>query len=179
MLEEFKETGSNEPFEEIVRRYAAMVYGVCLRVTGDKHDAEDATQAVFLSLALQAKTAREIKYIGPWLQKVAHRMALDVKKSKTRRKRREDKLAEDTRHAERTGGNGLHPAFTGGNGHPKSPADAPAAEELKSVLMEELNKLPRQYRMPLVMHYFGGLSRRDGGAAWVQFQHVGRSRASR
>ena len=97
LLADFKETGANAPFEEIVRRYAAMVYGVCLRVTGDKHDAEDATQAVFLSLALQAKTAREIKYIGPWLQKVAHRLALDVKKAKTRRKKREEKLADDTR----------------------------------------------------------------------------------
>ena len=49
-------------------------------------------QAVFLSLALQAKTAREITYVGPWLKKVAHRLALDVKKGKTRRKKREEKL---------------------------------------------------------------------------------------
>src|SRR5829696_3715922 len=127
LLAEFKETGANAPFEEIVRRYAAMVYGVCLRVTGDKHDAEDATQAVFLSLALQAKTSREIKYIGPWLQKVAHRLALDVKKSKTRRKKREEKLADDTRHAgangngHSNGNGGHHPAFTGGNGHRINP----------------------------------------------------------
>jgi RNA polymerase sigma factor (sigma-70 family) len=131
LLAQFKETGANAPFEEIVRRYAAMVYGVCLRVTGDKHDAEDATQAVFLSLALQAKTNREITYIGPWLQKVAHRLALDVKKSKTRRKKREEKLAEETRHV-MANGNGYHngngterqrspSAFTGGNGHGINP----------------------------------------------------------
>jgi len=166
LLADFKETGANAPFEEIVRRYAAMVYGVALRVTGDKHDAEDATQAVFLSLALQAKTSREIKYIGPWLQKVAHRLALDVKKSKTRRKKREEKLADETRHAGANGNghnghNGHHPAFTGGNGHGINPADAPGNEELKSIMMEELNQLPPKYRMPLVMHYFGGLSREE------------------
>jgi RNA polymerase sigma factor (sigma-70 family) len=161
LLADFKETGANAPFEEIVRRYAAMVYGVCLRVTDDKHDAEDATQAVFLSLALQAKTSREIKYIGPWLQKVAHRLALDVKKSKTRRKKREEKLADETRHAGANGNghNGHHPAFTGGNGHGINPADSPGNEELKTIMMEELNQLPPKYRMPLVMHYFGGLSR--------------------
>lgn len=162
LLVEFRESGSQEPFEEIVRRYAAMVYGVCLRVTGDKHDAEDATQAVFLSLALQAKTSREIKYLGPWLQKVAHRLALDVKKSKTRRKRREDKLADQARHSSngngRSHGGGI---FTGGNGHGGNPADAPGTTELKGILMEELNKLPPKYRMPLVMHYFGGLSREE------------------
>src|SRR5437773_12448873 len=101
-----------------------MVYGVALRVTGDKHDAEDATQAVFLSLALQAKTSREITYVGPWLQKVAHRIALDVKKAKTRRKRREEKLADQARHTNGNGngnGNGHYHstnggAFGGGNG---------------------------------------------------------------
>src|SRR5689334_1332132 len=144
-----------------------MVYGVCLRVTGDKHDAEDATQAVFLSLALQAKTAREITYVGPWLQKVAHRLALDVKKAKTRRKRREDKLAEQARHlANGNGhsngngngnGNGHGNGFFGGSAH-VNPADVPGSEELKSIMMEELNKLPAKYRMPLVLHYFGGLS---------------------
>src|SRR6185295_13358855 len=106
-----------------------MVYGVCLRVTGDKHDAEDATQAVFLSLALQAKTSRQITYVGPWLQKVAHRLALDVKKSKTRRKRREEKVAEAALHAN---GNGRHMtgggAFGGGNGHLLNPADKPGTE---------------------------------------------------
>jgi DNA-directed RNA polymerase specialized sigma24 family protein len=28
-------------------------------------------------------------------------------------------------------------------------------------MMEELNQLPAKYRMPLVMHYFGGLSREE------------------
>lgn len=163
LLDAFKQNGSQEPFEEIVRRYAAMVYGVCLRVTGDKHDAEDATQAVFLSLALQAKTAREIKYIGPWLQKVAHRLALDVKKAKTRRKKREEKLAENARFNGNGHHNGNGRAFLGSNGDP-NPAEHPGAQELKNIMMEELDKLPAKYRMPLVLHYFGGLSRDEMAA---------------
>jgi RNA polymerase sigma factor (sigma-70 family) len=166
LLVQFRETGSEEPYEEIVRRYAAMVYGVCLRITGDKHDAEDATQAVFLSLALQAKTSREITYVGPWLQKVAHRLALDVKKAKTRRKKREDKLADAARHngnghsGHNGNGNGNGNGFFGGRSFP-NPADHPGTDELKSIMMEELNKLPAKYRMPLVLHYFGGLSREE------------------
>jgi hypothetical protein len=57
LLSEFVETGRQEPFEEIVRRYAGMVFNVCLGILKDTHDAEDATQAVFLTLAVQAKTA--------------------------------------------------------------------------------------------------------------------------
>src|SRR6516165_10162764 len=81
--------GRERPFEEIVRRYAGMVYSVCLRVTKDKHDAEDATQAVFLTLALQAKRGAQIKALGPWLQQVAKRLSLDLRRSKSRRQNRE------------------------------------------------------------------------------------------
>jgi len=34
-----------------VRRHAAAVYSTCLRVTKSVHDAEDATQVTFLTLA--------------------------------------------------------------------------------------------------------------------------------
>ena len=71
LLAEFIQYGHQKPFEEIVRRYAGMVFNVCFRVTKDKHEAEDATQAVFLTLALQAKRGADIKALGPWLQQVA------------------------------------------------------------------------------------------------------------
>ncbi len=148
LLTEFVLTGSQMPFEEIVRRYAGMVYSVCYRVTSNSHDAEDATQAVFLSLALQAKTGKPIHYIGPWLGRVAHRLALDVKKSKTRRRNREEKLAG-------MNGNGqLHRVVA-------DPADAPQDAELKRIMQEELNAMPAKYRMPLILHYFGGMNREE------------------
>ena len=53
LLAEFRTTGRQEPFEEIVRRYAAMVFHICFQVLKNRHDAEDATQAVFLTLAVQ------------------------------------------------------------------------------------------------------------------------------
>src|SRR5438874_4687539 len=146
LLSEFQRNGAQAPFEEIVRRYAGMVYSVCYRVTSNAHDAEDATQAVFLSLAMQAKANREIRYIGPWLQRVAHRLALDVKKSKSRRSKREQKLAE-------INGNGDHRAH--------DPADHPVDQELKLIMQEELSAMPAKYRMPLLLHYFGGMNREE------------------
>src|SRR5207237_4136260 len=105
-----------ERLGDSARRNAAMLCGLSPGVPGNNHAAEDATQAVFLPLALQAKTSREITYVGPWLQKVAHRLALDVKKARTRRKRREEKLAEQARHLA-AGGNG----HSNGNGHSGNP----------------------------------------------------------
>jgi len=143
LLSEFVQTGRQEPFEEIVRRYAGMVFNVCLQILKDTHDAEDATQAVFLTLAVQAKTANGVKYIGPWLQRVAQRLSLDVKRSKTRRKTREERHSALT--IARNGDN------VPDHGHDMD------MEELKAILRDELDRLPAKYRLPLILHYFGGL----------------------
>src|SRR4051812_28348272 len=149
LLAEFKASGDQQAFEEIVRRYAGMVFGVCLRTTKNTHDAEDATQAVFLSLAAQCKTGDGVKYVGPWLQQVAKRVSLDLKRSKKRREARE------LRHHS-LNGNG------NGNGHTpveKNGAAAVDVDDLKGVLGEELSQLPAKYRLPLILHYFGGMTR--------------------
>lgn len=132
---------SQAAFEEIVRRYAGMVYSVCLQVTRDVHDAEDATQAAFLTLALRAKTAENIKYLGPWLQKVARRLSLDIMRAKNRRKKREERRGELARlfQQDRDPRNGLDRA------------------EMSDVIRDELGKLPAKYRLPLILHYFGGM----------------------
>lgn len=141
LLDEFQKTGSQQPFEEIARRYAGMVYNVALRVTRDGHDAEDAAQATFLTLAVHAKTAGKIRYLGPWLKKVSHRLALDIRRSKKRRTAREQRHADEN-------GDGLEPPASTGL----------QSEELRHILREEIDKLPAKYRMPLILYYFGGLS---------------------
>jgi RNA polymerase sigma factor (sigma-70 family) len=160
LLAEFQQTGQQAPFEEIARRYAGMVYNVAYQVTRDAHDAEDATQATFLTLAVHAKTAGKIRYVGPWLRKVSHRLALDIRRSKKRRKAREERHANGNGHAM---GNG------NGNGNGFGPiTEVPVSngmqmEELRHILREELDKLPSKYRMPLILYYFGGLSPEEMG----------------
>lgn len=151
LLAEFNATGRQQPFEEIVRRYAGMVYNVCLRVTKNAHDAEDATQAVFLALAAQGRTGKPVKYIGPWLQQVGRRLSLDIRRSRTRRSRREEIVGQMNRES---GSNGH-----GGNGVASCPSHQLGQAELRALLSEELNQLPSKYRLPLILHYFGGLSR--------------------
>lgn len=142
LLIEFKQTGRHEPFEQIVHRYGGMVYSTCFGITKNRHDAEDATQAVFLTLAAQGNSAKEIKYLGPWLQQVARRLSLDIRRSKKRRSRREEVHHE------------LHRAREWVDG-----MDGLDLEDLKGVVSEELGKLPLKYRLPLILHYFGGMSR--------------------
>lgn len=72
-----------------MRRYAAMVFRVCYAVTHNAHDAEDATQATFLALHVQMKTGQPIRNVGGWLGQVGQRLALDLVRSKKRRRTRE------------------------------------------------------------------------------------------
>lgn len=145
LLQEFERTGRPEPFEEIVRRYAGMVFHVCHRVTKDRHDAEDATQAVFAALAVgRKKEGGEVRTIGPWLRQVAKRVSLDIRRGKQRRQNREAVCARE---------NGWNDESS-----PEPPASGLHAEELNRVVKEELDRLPGKYRLPLVLHYFGGMS---------------------
>jgi RNA polymerase sigma factor (sigma-70 family) len=142
LLREFERTGRPEPFEAFMRRHASMVYATCLKVTRDPHDAEDATQATFLTLASKSRLNGEIRQPEAWLRKVAHRLSLDLIRSKKRRINRENLRSEMNSEAA-----------------PLDSHDHANKGEIKGILNEELAKLPASYRMPLILHYFGGLSR--------------------
>src|SRR5262245_50626356 len=90
LIETYRRSGRPEDFELIVRRFAALVLSECRRVTGNAHDAEDASQLAFLSLAMEIKSGTKIRRVGPWLSRVSRRQALKIVRSRGRRKRRED-----------------------------------------------------------------------------------------
>jgi len=140
LLEQYCASGCPDVFAQIMRAYGGMVFSVCLKVTKDPADAEDASQAVFLTLAVQCKTGAVIRYLGPWLKKVANRSSLDLVRSRKRRSRREAITAE--RRSEHYG---------------VLPGDRSETTELQEIIRAELDHLPAKYRMPLVLHYFGGL----------------------
>jgi len=69
-----------------------MVLGVCRRVLGDRHEAEDAFQATFLVLARKAASIARPEQLANWLFGVARRTALDARARTGRRKARERRV---------------------------------------------------------------------------------------
>src|SRR5688500_13313942 len=73
LLEKFLATKDGNAFEALVRRHGSMVLGVCRRVVGSYHDAEDAFQATFLVLVRKARSLGKFPNVAGWLHNVAYR----------------------------------------------------------------------------------------------------------
>src|SRR5262245_21352806 len=94
LLESFISRRDEVAFEVLVRRHGAMVMGVCGRVLGSHHDAEDAFQATFLVLARKAAVLAARGLVANWLYGVAYNTALKAKAVAARRRLREREGAQ-------------------------------------------------------------------------------------
>jgi RNA polymerase sigma factor (sigma-70 family) len=136
----FLERRDEAAFEALVRRHAPMVLGVCRRVVGNVHDAEDAFQATFLVLVRRAASVRPREAVGSWLYGVAYRTALGARARLVRRQAKERQVEEMPQPE-------------------VEPAEPP--RELLALLDRELNRLPEHYRVPVVLCDLEGRPRRE------------------
>ena len=61
LLHAYAQTGCEEAFAELVRRYVDLVYSVALRVARNTQLAEDVSQTVFVALARNAGALASVK----------------------------------------------------------------------------------------------------------------------
>jgi RNA polymerase sigma factor (sigma-70 family) len=140
LLECFLAQRDEAAFEALVRRHGPMVLGVCRRVLGNLHDAEDAFQATFLVLARKAASVRSREVVGHWLYGVAYRTALKARAMAARRQAKEQQVKDMAQ--------------------PEAPADD-GLQELLPLLDCELNGLPERYRVAVVLCDLEGMTRRE------------------
>src|ERR1700733_14086209 len=91
LLNRYSKAGDPAAFRELVDRYAALVFGIGLRVMGDPHTAEDISQDCFLELACKSRKVRA--NVAGWLHALATSRSLNVVRSRKRRARREQASA--------------------------------------------------------------------------------------
>ncbi len=146
LLESFvagRDQAAEAAFAALVDRHGAMVLGVCRRVLGNQEAALDAFQATFLVLARKARAIARREQLASWLHGVARRAALDARAHAARHKAREQRVGVKL--------------YT-------EPTDHTMLNELRTILDDELARLPERHRAPVVLCELEGLSRRDAAA---------------
>jgi RNA polymerase sigma factor (sigma-70 family) len=133
LLARWRERRDEAAFAALVARHGPMVLGVCRRVLGDMHHAEDAFQATFFVLARKAAAVRRPESLAGFLYHVALRLA---RKARGAARRRTVLLPPDA----------LAPA------DPRPhPLDVLSGQETLVLLDEEINRLPEIYRLPFLL----------------------------
>src|SRR6478735_11989995 len=100
LLTRYRTDRDQDAFGSLVRRHGPMVLGVCRRVLGDFHAADDAFQATFLVLAKKADAVRPPDRLAPWLYGVAYRTALKARGRAFRRQAVESAYAAQSGRTE-------------------------------------------------------------------------------
>jgi RNA polymerase sigma factor (sigma-70 family) len=126
---------SEAAFRVLIQRHGPMVLGVCRRILGDEHAAEDAFQATFLILVKKAEGLQDRGLLTNWLYGVALRVSQKERARGVRRRIVERQVAERA------------PRIAGGS----EPA------ELRLLIDQEIRRLPERYRVPLLLCHVEGL----------------------
>ena len=87
LLSKFLEQKDQPAFEALLVRHGPLVLGICRRILKRHHEAEDAFQATFLSLARDASRIKRPEMLANWLYSVARHAALKIKKVAEKRNR--------------------------------------------------------------------------------------------
>jgi RNA polymerase sigma factor (sigma-70 family) len=144
LLRRFVDHRDEGAFAALLERHGPLVLGVCRRVLGDPHAAEDAFQATFLILARKANSICKQESLAAWLHRVALNLARTAVAGTARRRTHERQAALRTQ-----------PART----------DDFALVDWQPLLHEEVDRLPQKYRTPVVLCYFEGKTHAEAARA--------------
>jgi RNA polymerase sigma factor (sigma-70 family) len=143
LLRRYRDTRETQAFAEMVRRHQPMVYRTCLRLVGNVHDAEDATQSVFLVLSQRPEVVRQS--LAGCLHELARAAVSELCRSGRRRSQREEMAARI---------NSLFRRLRGG----PQPMEH---QELREELDAALTQLPDPLRQAVILRYLEGHSQQE------------------
>jgi len=87
--------GDQSAWDEIVERYAPLVWSICRRYRLDRTDADDVAQNVWLRLVEQLSALREPAALPGWLATTTQRECLRVLRVNSQADRRNERLADE------------------------------------------------------------------------------------
>jgi RNA polymerase sigma-70 factor (ECF subfamily) len=75
--------GETECFAPLLERYGKQVFSLIVKMAGNREDAEELTQDVFLKVYRSLDSFREESSFSTWLYRIAYNMAVSAARKKT------------------------------------------------------------------------------------------------
>ena len=147
-LVERARTGDRDAFETLVRRHHRRIYRTLLGMTGNKEDAEDLTQMTFLKAFEHLGNFEGAAKFSTWLTRIAINEGLQRLRGRKPMESLDDAgEGEDEEFRPRQ-----IRAWT------ESPEQALSRSEIRSVVEQELMRLPEKYRLVVMLRDLEDLS---------------------
>ena len=149
LLARFEQGRDRCAFAELVRRHGEMVRATTRRVLRCREDSDDAFQVTFFALARAAGRLRNKAALAGWLHKTAYRAAREIQNYNVRQQTKVERMKERVVQSQ---------IQTGENDHPSLKV---ANEELMNILDEEVNRLPEDLQIAIVLCELEGLTQKE------------------
>ena len=138
-------SGDKEAFEELVKRHYEDIFSYCYRRTGNREDAEDLTQEVFLKLVKAIYKYRHTGKFRNFIFTVAVNCCNDfIRRQKTRPEKNPDDAYLESAVSEEM-----------------SPSEHLAKQEDRFILYDRLSGIKEEQKEALVLYYFHGFKARE------------------
>jgi len=134
-----------EALGEIYRRYVRRVFGLCRYMLNSRESAEDATSEVFLKLQRSIESYNGSIPFPRWLLRVAGNQCIDALRRRQRGRRAIVEVEDGA-------------AVIEAPSSEPSPLGAVISKEERAKVRDTIARLPDNYRVPLVLRYYGELS---------------------
>lgn len=159
-------------FDRLYRNHVDLVYRYAHRLCGEVEAAKDLVQETFLNAYKGFNSFRGDSQVSTWLYTIASRACLRMRRKRKGEPERELSLDEFVPTSD--GEFRLQIPMEG-----LTPEEALQNKELRNALDQAIEKLPKKYRMALVLRDMEGLSAKDVGAIMGLNERAVKSRLHR
>jgi len=144
--------GDTHAFEVLIRRHQRSVLNFIFRFMGNRTDAEDLTQEVFLRIWKAAETYKPEAKFTTWLYRIATNLCINKQRAIRIRRLFAKSHSEEQRR-------GYKDAFIIGEGAERLTSEDHLIDSEQSVqLLNTLNELPTSQRLAMVLKIYDEMS---------------------
>jgi RNA polymerase sigma-70 factor (ECF subfamily) len=162
----------SDEFDKLYRDHVDLIYRYAYRLCGDADSAKDLVQETFLNAYRGLKDFRGEARVSTWLYTIASRASIRMRRKRKGEPEHALSLEEFVPTSE--GEFRLQIPMDG-----LSPEEALENKELRQALDQAIDKLPKKYRMALVLRDMEGLSAKEAGTIMGLNERAVKSRLHR